>query len=345
MAILRRYLVAIVILAALLLSSCSPSPEPPSPSAPAHDKIRVAVLPYLGYLPFFIAQEEGYFRDQRLDVEFIRASTSFNILPLLVQGDLDVYSGTVNAGLLNAINRDAHIRLVADKGHFGASRHAYSAVMIRRDLVESGVLNDPARIKGLRASHTPAGSSQYLFDVLLASVGLTVDDIHFHALPPVMEMEALANGAIDIVSAAEPWITRISDSGSAVIWKTSPEVVPGFQQAVIVFGPALLEEKRDVGNRFMLAWLRAVRQYNQGKTEDNLRIAAAQTGLDVDLLKRMAWPLMRDDGRLHLQSVLDFQDWCVDKGFQDRPVPEENLYDSAFVEYANSALSEIPAPE
>jgi len=344
MAVVRRIQVAgILSLAVGLLASCSPPQDPPS--APAPDKVKVSVFPYLGYLPFFIARDEGYFRDNQLDVEFVNAPSSAGALALLAHGDIDVYAGTVTAGLLNAINRDADIRIVADKGYFGASRHAYRAFLVRPDLVESGAINDPARLKGLRVAETPAGIMQYTLDVLLASVGLALDDLRFGDVPPAALMDALANGAIDIAPVSEPWVTRLLDSGAALIWKTGPEVTANFQYAVIAFGSSLLEEKRDVGNRFMLAWLQAVRQYNQGKTDRNLEIASSQTGLDVELLRKMAWPLIRSDGHIELQSVLDFQDWCVEKGFQDRLVPDDRIYDPGFVEYANTALAEPFPPE
>jgi ABC-type nitrate/sulfonate/bicarbonate transport system substrate-binding protein len=34
-------------------------------------KLRVAMVPYLSYAPLTIAQEEGYFAQQGLDVEFV----------------------------------------------------------------------------------------------------------------------------------------------------------------------------------------------------------------------------------------------------------------------------------
>ena len=333
----------ILSLVAGLQASCSPPGD--APSAPASDKVKVSVFPYLGYLPFFIARDEGYFRDNHLDVEFVNASSSAGALPLLIHGDIDIHAGTVTAGLLNAINRDANIRLVADKGYFGASRHAYHAIMVRPDLVESGAINDPARLKGLRVAETPADIMQYMLDVLLASVGLTLDDLRFGDIPPAVQMDALANGAIDLTPVSEPWVTRFLESGSAVIWKTGPEVTPNFQYAVIAFGPSLLGENRDVGKRFMLAWLQAVRQYNQGKTDRNLEIASRQTGLDIELLRKMAWPLIRSDGRVELKGIRDFQTWCVEKGFQDRPVPDDRIYDPAFVEFANAALAQAPPPE
>ena len=59
----------------------------------------------------------------------------------------------------------------------------------------------------------------------------------------------------------------------------------------------------------------------------------------------MAWPLMRSDGRVALEGIREFQNWCVEKGFQDRVVPDDTLYDPDFVEFANDALAESLSEE
>lgn len=88
----------------------------------------------------------------------------------------------------------------------------------------------------------------------------------------------------------------------------------------------------------MVAYLKAVRQYNQGKTERNLEILAKHTELDRELLKRACWPSMHNDGRINVRGVLDFQAWAVGKGFLDSPVKEEQFWDPRFVKYANQVL-------
>jgi NitT/TauT family transport system substrate-binding protein len=88
----------------------------------------------------------------------------------------------------------------------------------------------------------------------------------------------------------------------------------------------------------MVAYLKAVRQYNQGKTERNLEIMEEFTKLDQELLKMSCWMPMRSDGYINVESVLDFQAWAVEKGYLDRPVTEEQFWDPSFVEYANQVL-------
>ena len=62
----------------------------------------------------------------------------------------------------------------------------------------------------------------------------------------------------------------------------------------------------------MVAYLKAVRQYNEGKTGRSLDIVAKATGLERELLTEACWPRLRDDGRTNIESILDFQSWAVD---------------------------------
>ena len=88
----------------------------------------------------------------------------------------------------------------------------------------------------------------------------------------------------------------------------------------------------------MVAYLKGVRQYNQGKTERNLNIIARHTELNLELLNQARWAPIRDDGSINTESILDYQTWAVEKGLVDSLVPEEQFWDASFVEYANQVL-------
>jgi len=71
----------------------------------------------------------------------------------------------------------------------------------------------------------------------------------------------------------------------------------------------------------MIAYLKSMRQYNQGKTERNLKILAKYTGLDQELLKICCWPSLRNNGQINIESMIDFQQWALKKGYLDKEIP------------------------
>jgi NitT/TauT family transport system substrate-binding protein len=324
------------LLIALLLAACTPSRVEQHPPEPV--TLKVLLLPYLSFAPLFIAEEEGYFAEQGLQIEFVKISDSAEAIPALAQGELDVWASFVSIGIFNAIAREGGIRLVADKGYIAPSGCTSTALIASKTLVEAGELDSPAQLRGRRIAIEPPTPEGYYVEKLLATAGLTLADVETLDMPPPAELEALENGTIDLSGTSEPWVTRILRTGHGVLWLPVQEVIPDFQWAFIAYGPTLLDENSDAGQRFMVAYLRALRQYGEGKTERNLELLAEFTELEQELLAEVCWPPVHSDGQINVQSVLDFQAWAVDKGYLDRVVTKDEFWDPSFVEYANEVL-------
>ncbi len=302
--------------------------------------LRVVVLPFLSFGPLFIAEDEGYFRQENLAIEFVRLPRNPEAIPALARGDLDVASGVTSVTLLGAIERGAEIRFVAGKGHIAEGGCTSNAIMARRELVESGELDQPADLAGLRVDVNRVLLEAFSLDRLLAPEGLGLDDLTVVDVPPPAESEALASGAIDVVFATEPDVTRLLTSGEAVSWRGAEEIIPGFQHSSLLYGPSLLEGDVDAGERFMLAYLRGVRRFNEGKTERNLEILARHTGLEPALLRDACWPAIDPDGGVNIESIEAFQSWAVERGLLDSASPRERLTEPRFAQRASRRLDE-----
>ncbi len=161
-----------------------------------------------------------------------------------------------------------------------------------------------------------------------------IDDLNISGHPPSVDLEALANGSIDLTAIAEPWVTRLVESGQGVIWRPAQAIIPDFQWSYVLYGPNLLQANGDVGRRFMVAYLKAVRQFNRGGTDRNVEILSRHTGLDPELLKRACWPVFREDGSINALSFLDFQAWALASGMIDREVTVEQACNTTFVAQA-----------
>ncbi len=304
-------------------------------------KLKSIVGPYISFAPWQIAEEEGFFNKQGFQIEFMKIIDSVEALPTLIKGDLDVMADVFYPSYLNAIARGANIKIVADRGYLSPTGCTYSAIMARRTLVEEGKLNHISQLKGRRVAVTQAASIMgYFLEKILRQEGLTFADVEPVVLPLPARIAAFEKGAIDIAFISEPWISRILDTGHAVIWKPAQHLMPNLQFAFLMYGPTLLEKNPDAGKQFMVAYLKGVRQYNQGKTKRNLEIIAKHTGLDREFLQKCCWQALRSDGRINIDSILDYQSWALNKGFLDKQVPPNQFWDPRFIEYANKILSE-----
>jgi NitT/TauT family transport system substrate-binding protein len=310
----------------------------PTPSAPAPLPLKLVLLPFLSQSPFYIALEEGYFTEQGLAVETVPLQVTQDAFSMLAAGQVDVLGGLVTAGNLNAIARGANIRIVADKGHVAETGCDAHGVVARSGLLENGVLKDPTALRGMHIDTDAYTTLGFLTEKVLGTVNLTLDDVETVTLGPPAWLGALQQGSVDMIAAGEPWTTRIAQDGAGQVWMGFQDVAPGYQFAVVLFAPSLLGEDREAGKRFMVAYLKAVRQYNEGKTERNLNIIMKHLPLERELLQQACWDPIRSDGDVNVDSLVEYADWSFDNGLGDSRLTADQLFDSSFIEYANQVL-------
>ncbi len=320
-----------ILAAALLLSALLPG------CGRAEQPLRVTYQPHLSFAPLMIARREGYFREAGLQVEYVSLKRSAHGIAALVKGDLDVVSGFLSVGLLNAIGENGGIKIVACKGYAAPGRRSYNSMVGRRGIGPLSELT-AEKLRGCRVLTGRDTFQALLTERFLGRWGLRMDDVRAFRVPPPAQLSALAEGNADLAATTEPWATRILDSGHGELLAQASDVMPGFQYGYVAFGPSLLERDRQAGRRFMVAYVRALRRLEEGKTADNLEALAAETGLDRDLLQRVGWSCCHLNGHINVESVVEFQDWAVQRNLLERRLRPREFWEPAFARYADDRL-------
>ncbi len=128
--------------------------------------------------------------------------------------------------------------------------------------------------------------------------------------------------------------------------ETSDKVYPDHQIAVVLYAPAMLREKVDLGRKFMLAYLKAVRDFNDGfgkkqaqKKRDVIAVLAKHTPVkDLALYEKMVMPWLDPNGAVNRVSLRFDQDWYAQHGFVSRKVNLSLVVDDRFVLHAVERL-------
>ena len=324
-------------LLAALVSCSACGANDPSPSA-APDKMRVIAHPFISATVLHMAKEEGFFEEQNLDVEFVKLARNMDAIPALARGEVDAGMGQLTVNILNAIAGGAKIRLVAGTTYLATDSCVSSAVVARRELLESGQLEDIGQLRDLRFELDVILPQGYYVHRLLAPHGYTLDDLDIVNLPVPANVDALTGGSIDLTVLSEPYLTKVLDSGEAVIFRATHQLVPDYQVSSVLFGSRLLEERPDLGQRFMVAVVKALRQFRDGKTSRNLEIVERATRLSRPILDSVCWPSAREDARVVSSGLSEFQQWLVTRGLIERVLSDEEYIDHRFVEYADRVL-------
>ena len=178
-------------------------------AAPEHPRVVLAVggKATLYYLPLTIAEAKGYFRDEGLEVEIHDFPGGAKSLQALIGGSAQVVSG--------AFEHTIVMQTLAQK------IQAFVLQGMNPGL-ELGVVSSRARqyewpkdLKGWTIGVSAPGSSTHmLVNHLLASVGLTPDDVSIVGVGTgPTAVAAVRGGRIDALSSVEPVMTLLEKSG------------------------------------------------------------------------------------------------------------------------------------
>ena len=300
--------------------------------------LKVVDLPYQSATTFHIAQEEGFFAEQGLEVEFVKFTSVSQAVPLLVTGDLDVGYGSINAGLINAIAQNLDLKIVAGADYTFPERES-QCLVVRKGLYDSGELDSIVEVKGRKvALFCTACAEEFALSKTLELANLTLSDITIVKMSPQDVVAAFETGALDAAIMSTPRTETLKSLGLGVILQNFGALMPGFHYGFLMFGPSLLKDNPEAGKKFMTAYLKGVQIYLEGPTENNLEIAGRCTGTDRQTLLECPWPQVDPHGEIHVEDILTFQEWAYDNGFVDEKLSGEQLIDTTFIDYANEAM-------
>ena len=362
-----RFALAPVIGLAMLLASCAPSaPAPTATPAPAATP-KPAASGATGYTPnplnppvkvsvgvvssssdggIFIANERGYFKQEGIDLDIQRFQTLVDMVAPLTGGQLQIAAGGLAASLYNAVDRGVALRIVADKGQAPSPEWDFAALMIRKDLIDSGRVKDFKDLKGLTLVTSGRGNSpEVALATALKKGGLTLQDVNFSQMGFPDMVAAFQNKGIDGGIVIEPFVSRIVSDGTGVRWKGNVDIFGGNEQiAAIVYGEQFAT-RSDVAQRWMNAYIRGVRDYNdafgpkkKGFDEAVQILVANTTVKDPKIFSQMKPAGLDPDGKLDVQSMKTDLNYYVESG-QAKPTADlSKLVDPSFQEAAVKAL-------
>jgi NitT/TauT family transport system substrate-binding protein len=232
--------------------------------------VKVASAHIASDIGFFLAIKKGYFRDEGLSVELTQLANAPQMIGPLGRGQLDVGAGTVAAGLYNAVERDIALRAVADKGSMRPG-YGFSGLLVRKDLVDSGRFKTFKDLKGMKIAVGTFGSANSsAVNEALKRGGLTWADASFAELQFPQHLPAFANKAIDASMTNEPTSTQAVKQGLAVRIAGNDEIYPNQQTAVVLYSEIFMKQRPQVALKFMRAYIRAVRDYNDALKDGKL---------------------------------------------------------------------------
>ena len=222
------------------------------------------------YLPLTIAERNGYFKAEGLDVEILDFPGGARALQALLGGSVDVTSGAYE----HAITQQA-------KGQFIEAlvlQGKYSGIVLGMPKDKAAKYKTPADLKGMTIGVTAPGSSTNMFvNILLAKAGLKPDAVSIVGVGATAGAVAIVKrGELDAISNLDPVIAMLESDGTIVpvvdtrTAKGMQEVYGGAYAAGSIYVPVDFTKKYpNTAQAFVNAMVRALR-FIQASTPDQI---------------------------------------------------------------------------
>lgn len=232
----------------ILITLAIVASAPASFAAPP-EKIRAGYLPITGHAKFFIAYEEGFFKDEGLDVELVEFSNSADGMAALRARKLDIAAFGTSAPFLH-LSRGADLQIIG--GVMGED----AAIFTTKANAET--LRSIADLKGKKIATVRLSSGDAILRGALTDAGLNwKKDVRLFELknPPAVQ-EAVRTGQVDAGVTWGPYDLRAEQAGLFVAIR-SRELYPGHPCCRLTVNTDRLRKNPETWVKFLRAFLKA----------------------------------------------------------------------------------------
>lgn len=283
------------------------------------------------FAPFQLAKGKGYFDEAGLDVTFQVGKGGADVATQVALGNADLGGGIGDTPIIVRAN-GLNIRGVALLGGRGLTQLAW-----REDAGISG----PADLKGKSIGVLSFQDTTY-YNLLgvLASVGLTKNDVDIQAVGPGGIIQLSIAGKLHAMSGVPEWIAAIEAAGVPMGQTPVDTVFPAMAQAIIA-SDKTIAERPEVVDGFVDAVLRGVRDIAEdpaGAAAEYVKLVPQhsenQAGIEAILsaYAELIYPEGENQplGTFNPERIKAVQDFYVDAGLVRTAVPVDELYTNEF---------------
>jgi NitT/TauT family transport system substrate-binding protein len=284
--------------------------------------VRIALLPILDALPIHVAQAQGYFEEQGVQVEIIPVASAPERDQLIQSGQADAM---INELVSVIFYNQQEQEVVAVR----FARAATDETPVFRIVAsQASGIQSVGDLAGVPIGISEGTVIEYTTDRLLEKAGLSPDQIEKVAVPKIPDrLNLLSSGQLAAANLPDPAASVALLQGGQLIIDDSS--LPEVGHSVITFDAAFAEENPDSVQSFLAAVEQAVEEINRDKDRwDGLLLE--QNLLPPPLLESYILP---DYPTASVPTIAQFEDalrWAMDKGL----VMEQISYDgSVFSDY------------
>jgi len=286
--------------------------------------LKMALLPIVDVLPMYVAEQNGYFEAQDIQIELVPVKSARERDALIQAGEVDgMLTDVPGVGLFN--QETVQVKIVA------TARRAYPGSPLFRLLAAPGSQIDAAiDLAGVKIGISQNTVIEYITDRMLEKSGLGTDQIAIEEIKDIpVRFEQLMNGQLQAATLPDPLASGAIVAGARLVVDDSQFM--GYSQSVLAFNLQALEDKSQTVDKFLAAWNKAVADLNSDpEAYRDLLIEKGRVPESVQ--DSYAMPPFPEGEITSPDQWDDVVAWLLDKGLIEREIPYDEAIDTSFVQ-------------
>ena len=200
------------------------------------------------FSPFQIAKAKGYYKAEGLDVDFQVGKGGADVAKQVAVGNADLGGGIGDTALIVRAN-GLTVRGVALLGG-----QSLTALYVRKDANVKSIADLKGKNVGVLAFQD---TTYYNLLAMLASAGLTKDDVSIQAVGAAGMVQLMIAGSLHAISGVPEWAAGIEGANVPLDRYAIDQIFPAMAQAILASDKAIAERPKVVKG-FVTATLKAV---------------------------------------------------------------------------------------
>ncbi len=294
------------------------------------------LLPAPAFLPAFspwmLAKARGYYAEEGLNVTFQVAKGGVDVAKQVGAGNA-VVGGAIGDTPILVRTNGIPVKAVAVLGG-----HSLMQLVVN---TEKGI-ETPADLKGKTITALAyQDTTFYALLGVLASVGLTKDDVNAQAVGPVNVWKLFVAGEADAMASVPDWTYLAQQSGmKGIKVLRTDDYFKSMAQAIIVADDTIENNPELVRKivRATLKGLKAIMDDPDAAAADYVKAVPQHAGKEKDMaaifkmFTEAVYSGQETLGAMDRERLQALQDFYYDQGIIRRKTPIDDLYTNAFVE-------------
>jgi NitT/TauT family transport system substrate-binding protein len=292
--------------------------------AAAQDKVKVGVFPVSSTLPYFVAVERGFFKEQNIEAEMVRLIGGPPNVAAMITNQIDAAAVLVTIEGMNANLKKPGVAMYISVNSQNKT-YQMEQFVVRRGLEAKTI----ADLRGKKIMSAPGPANVTMAKAALAAVGLKEGDYSLDQLDMGQHVNAMTAGTFDAGYTLEPNASTMRKLGVATTIESGviAHYVLGDPEAnAFVGGCALtsdfIKARPDVARRFTAAWEKAVRLINEHPAEARRHLLKNTFTPDdvVDTVPMIRYFMAKDLTAKDKADYQKFIDFSVKTGTLEQPI-------------------------